>query len=233
MTETILITGFLGAGKSAVRGHLANRTDATIIEVPGLQTPTPTDPAPRAIIGVADAANLVQGLADPVLGPLLTAQIQAADLIVLTRSDLTAPGPAQKALAELTDQPIIDAPFGDTDLALPPHRGTPITPVDLSDQFVTWSYQGPATLTHIQAELLLEHRPKGITRISGTVRTDQGGLDLQLAGQVRQTIPIDDPGETTLTAIGRKGTFRKMEMDLTFGERTAASAHLTGLFSHR
>lgn len=232
----ILITGFLGAGKSALAAHLRTHTGATasVIEVNGLCTPDPSPGPVQAIVAVADAANLPTTLADALVGHLISAQIRMADVVVVTRSDATDPQPTVDAVKKLTDSPVLIVPHGKIDPAdLPPHQAKPRPNIELTPQFQHWEHSGRVTFKAEQAETLLERRPKGIYRIWGQVRTDVGGLDLQLAGRVRQITKVDRPDDTHLQALGPKTAFKRFQMDGLFSEYAAASAHLSGLFSHR
>jgi len=243
MTTTppvILITGYLGAGKTTLAQHLRalpKGADRQIIEVNGLKTYDADEFARhpiQAVIAVVDAVNFPKIVKDRTVGPLISTQITAADAIAVTRSDATDPQPTMDILSELTDDPILVAPHGRVDLAdLPPHTRKSGPTIDLTANFETWNYTGPATLNSEQAEMLLEQRPKGIYRIWGQVKTDAGGLDLQLIGRARQITKIDTPFETQLHALGLKADFRRFEMDGVFSTYAAASAHLAGLFGHR
>lgn len=244
-TPVIIVTGFLGAGKTALTEHLVGKlgTDPIdILEVNGLTTAAKkisdisNDPTRRvhSVIALADAANLPGMIEDHIAGPLIAAQIASADAVVITRSDVTEATPTQEAIAKLTDGPVIIAPHAQIAPAdLPQHADTSVPDIDLTPEFETWDYTGPATLQSDQAEALLERRPKGVYRIAGQVKTDQGGLDLQLIGRARQITKIDRPTETRLHALGPKANFRRFEMDSVFSTYAAASAHLSGLLGHR
>lgn len=241
-TPVIFVTGFLGAGKTTLAQHLRSQpgvADLRVIEVDGLKTREAianefAGHPVRAVIAVADTVNFTKMVEDRLAGPLITAQISAADAVVVTRSDATDPQPTLDALSGLTDRPVLVAPHGDINLAdVPTHAGISGPNIDLTAKFEAWNYLGPASLNSEQAEALLERRPKGIYRIWGQVKTDTGGLDLQLIGRARQITKIDSPPETRLHALGPKADFRRFEMDGVFSTYAAASAHLSGLFGHR
>ena len=238
----IVITGFLGTGKSALAEHLRNELAGpeapSVMEVPGLRTCHPElsqcPPWGGIVLATVDAANLETMIADEVTGGLVAAQIASADAIVLTRSDIVEPDTAWAILAGLSDAPVLVAPFGRIDPgALPEAQGRAAPQVDLTAEFTEWSYRGPAMLSAEQAEVFLEKRSRGVYRIRGHALTAQGGLDLQLSGRVRQIAPIDAPDETCLTALGPKVRFRRSDMDVLFSECAAASAQRAGIFSWR
>ncbi len=240
-TPVIFITGYLGSGKSTLAQHLGTQPDSAdlqIVEIDGLKTHQAglneiAEHPVRAVIAVADAANFPKMVEDRLAGPLISAQIASADTIVVTRPDATDPQPTLDALSKLTQTPVLVAQHGRIDLAdVPPHADKSGPAIDLAPEFEAWDYIGPATLNSEQAEALLERRPKGIYRIWGQIKTDTGGLDLQLIGRARQITKIDRPTETQLHALGPKANFRRLEMDSVFSTYAAASAHLSGLFGH-
>ena len=221
----IEVTGFLGAGKTRV---VAALRDAGIAaqELDGRIAPDGLVPA----LAVADAVNLAAQLEDPVIGPLVRAQIRAAGQIVISRGDVVQAQPARALVKDLTSAPIADAPSTATD-------GAAVSPVfqamDLTDRFAEWSYDGPAQIRAAQLDDLLARRPAGIYRMAGVVLTDKGPVEIQIAGRVRQTIGHAQADETRLRAIGLKSQFNVAEMDLLFGEEVAAASAAAGRFSYR
>ncbi len=237
MKPEILVTGFLGAGKSSLVRHAQDLLDAKLVELCGLVDPTTAAGQETPIVAAVDAINLGACLDDPLAGPLVKRQIQSAGLIVLTRTDAVDPSPALAALRALTDAEITDAPFGEVSadllVSIQPWTLPEGTAVDVSGDYAEWTYAGPAILTENEAERLLENRPKGIYRLSGVARTREGGLDLQVTGRTRQITSIPNPGETVLRAVGPASRFKPMQMDMSFATAASASAHLSGMFSHR
>lgn len=235
MMGKVWISGFLGAGKSSLVQHAEIGTD--VEELNGLADPTAFAETGDRVITVVDAINIIACLADPVSGPLVRRQIETADLLVTTRTDVVEAKPALEALAGITDAPQIEAPFGDvpadTIAQVAPRPGQRGPQIELSDAFSEWAYTGPSVLDPKVAERFLEHRPKGIYRMSGVVRVPGGGLDLQVTGRTRQTTPVAEPEETVLRAIGPRDRFGRAEMDVAFADAVAASAQGLGMFSWR
>lgn len=236
MTEegSILVTGFLGAGKSRVCAGL-RACGIAAIEADGLTTGAAevARHALRGVVAVADGANLERQIADPVIAPLVRAQLAGADLVAVSRTDAVGDGPMDLARG-LTDAPVVAAPFGQIDAAsLPRQQAGSIASMDLREGWVTWSYRGGATLSVAHAEALLEERPNGVYRIAGVVRTGTGGLEVEVIGRARQTTPAAAPEETVLRALGPSGVFRQAAMDALFSEKVADSMTASGLYSYR
>lgn len=229
MVERLIVTGFLGAGKSALVGHLAGLTPWEPIEGGALTVPV----GETRIIAAVDAANLALQLGDTLTGDLVQAQIRSAGTLVITRSDLVDPAPAAAALAQITDAPQIVAPRGKVDpgALVTEARAVGAAP-DLSDNFSTWAYRGGAALRLDAAEAMVAVRPAGIYRMSGEILLTDGGLSVEITGRQRETRRIAPPAETRLRAVGAVARFDIRSMDIAFAEAAAASQR-TGIFGYR
>lgn len=104
---------------------------------------------------------------------------------------------------------------------------------DLHDRYLTWTYAGAATFRTSSAEALAEDRPPGLYRLSGTLRTDRGGLAIERSGKVRETRPVPEVAETNLVAWARKDRTDRQSLDFWFAEHAAAAAHRAGWFGYR
>lgn len=238
MTAPVVVCGFLGAGKTTLCAGLKAH-GITAQELDGLMAPAALLAGAEArVITVVDCANLASQLEDAGVAPLLNRQIATAGLIVLSRSALASPEDACARLSALTDAPIVDAPPGALDAAaldqLPASLIPAQTPADdLSGAFELWEYLGAARLGHALAERLAEARPKGLTRLSGEIRTDKGGLEIEITGRVRQTRNIALPADTRLTARGPRGVLGRTALDNWFAEAVSDSGHGFGMFGYR
>ncbi|MEM6621606.1 MAG: hypothetical protein AAF674_05210 [Pseudomonadota bacterium] len=227
--SAVQVTGYLGAGKSTLAAHLSAEGLVTN-EVPALMAPAAGTP----VIAVVDAANLITCLADPLVAPLIRAQVTGAGLVVVSRGDIIDAGPAVSVAKELTTCPVLKAPMGQVE---PAHAdslsiSTTATPMDLTDQFARWDYEGPAKLRPEALEQLMAERPAGTYRMWGTALTTKGTVAVEIAGQVRQTASTDD-AETRLSAVGPRNVFRPENMALAFAEAASKSAFMAGMFGHR
>lgn len=231
----IYLTGFLGAGKTRLRRRLLEDGAPDLTELDGLADPAPfRDQTPQAVVVcVADAVNFDRQTGDAGLSALVHHQIRCSDCVAVSRTDLVDAGPVLDRLGSLTGVPVVPADALDWRTLRTAGSTGAMTAQDLTDSFLTWRYQGPAVLSPAQAERLMERRPKGVYRLSGQLRVPGGGLEVELAGRFRQTLPIADPGETVLSARGPKARFSRHEMDVLFAELMADSAFRAGIFNHR
>lgn len=229
----LLISGFLGSGKTML-GALFTGAGWEVEELDGLlAAPAVQGGAAAHVATVIDCANAERQWADPVVAPLIRRQVETAGIIVLTRTDIASADPVRAELATLTTAPVFEVPLSSPpdvpSAALP----DPVPADDLSDAFETWEYRGGARLNHKTAESLAETRPKGLIRLSARLRTDGGGLEIEIAGRVRQTQAIEGPHETTLTARGPRAGFPRQTLDRWFAEAVADSSHSFGMFGYR
>ncbi len=246
---TVIVSGFLGAGKSRIVATLARASEtlagpdrARIIEADALCDPVTgahglSPGAEVVVVTAADAVNLEACLDDATCAPLITTQLRAADCVALTRTDAVDSSGARAALATLVDAPVIDAAEApitlEAVLAGRRPRAAAGDPVDMRNAFCSWNYRGPAILEPTPAAELLRDRPAGVYRLSGLARTGSAGIDLQVFGRGRQTQTVAQPDETWITAIGPRAVFRPRAMDWAFSQAVAASAYLTGMISCR
>lgn len=230
-----MVTGFLGAGKSA----LARRLRAALPGLPVIEAAAGAGALPlAATVAVADAANLGACLADPLIGPAVAAPIRTAGLVALSRTDLVPAAPALCALRSLTDAPIVEVPYGDLPdglatriAALPPSPSATAIPEDLA--LAEWRYAGPAEIPESALDALLADRPEGAYRIAGKVRCGRHGVSIEVVGRLRQTLAIPLPAETVLAVSGPRARFRPDRMAVAFSEAVAARGWLGGLFGYR
>lgn len=187
-------------------------------------------------------------MADPLIEALIRAQIAAADAVVVSRADLVDAAPIIAALSAFGPAVVRPGPLAPTDVealirdlfaasghAERPTDGPDLTTdltTDLTPAFIAWDYAGAATFRHNLAEDIAAKRPPGLYRLSGTVRTDRGGMVIDLTGKVRETRPSDDPVETRLNAWARRDKTSRTDLDFWFSEHAAASAHRAGLHLH-
>ncbi|MEM1162667.1 MAG: hypothetical protein AAGJ28_17185 [Pseudomonadota bacterium] len=228
--QPIIVTGYPGSGKTRIAERLTG--PVRVVEEPGFSTPA----ADGCIVTVVDGVNAAASLQDAFAGPLIRAQIEAADCVVISRSDVVDVRPVADLVAPLTGQPVLDAhrdAITAETVSTLPRPGPRSEPLDLTDAFAIWDYRGPAVLTLAAAEALLEHRPAGIWRIAGTIRLPEGGLDAQVFGRGRQTQKIDAPSETVIRALGPKGAFTPRDMDRAFAEAVMNASYDQGMIACR
>lgn len=235
VTQRVLVCGLPGVGKTTLVDRLsAEGMDAQ--ELTGLTAPAAeASGETMRVVTVVDCANFARQIEDGVTGQLLRRQIEAAGVIVLSRGDLADPAPVHAWLANAGAFSVVEP--NDAMWALQNLAPVVLGPTDPADDFRhafgTWIYRGPAKLGLARAERLAEERPKGLIRLQGQILTEQGGLEIQVAGRVRQTRTVLAPTETELSAIWPKAVMRLSEVESWFAEAVADSSHAMGMFGYR
>lgn len=254
----LLVAGFLGAGKTTIvraltgedpaaeaaappfRDRIAGPcvgADLAVVEaspflVPGAGTPG------QVVVTTVDAVNATGNLADRELGELVAGQIRAADLVVLTCGDVAEPGPARRAIAALTDAPIVEAHV-EADLTTAildratPGAGPDRAPVDHRAAFIVWTYSGSAVLTKDAMTAFLMRRPTGAYRVRGAIRLGDEGGRVDVFGQARRTSVIECPPITWMTIAGLASRLSVREIELAFAETVTDAAYGRGVIACR
>lgn len=201
----------------------------------------------EGVVVLVDVAN-VQGLAaDPLLGDTIARQLNAADLLVLNKTDLVT----QEALADVQDwlrgvtqgAAMIPTQEGRIDLrglsgeavvgdgcGHAAHECTGHAPAlgpDPDHPFQSWLWQPPGTLNADQLAGQLRQMPRQLLRAKGWVRTDRHGLVLvQWAGRrVRfdaQAMPPNALAPTGLVFIGLRDAIDPREVSAMLSRVTAS-----------
>ncbi len=205
------------------------RPDGLVIEASGVAQPRKIAQAALAepemrycgVVTLVDAVNVGSVLADPLVGAQAADQIAAADLIVVTKSDLAEPAAALAEIGIRSDAPVIVAQRAEVapDIVLDrPASTLPATARDHrhdhGEVYRTWSYSGPARLSRRALERLLDDPPKGLYRLKGFVLLTGGGaVEAHLVGRIRSLEPISEPPATEVVAIGIAPHFDPKDLD--------------------
>lgn len=227
-----LITGAEGGVVSLSNGCICCTLEGELLRT--LSKLLRHDPRPEAIVietsGVADPTDIVRNLMDPVVfreapletvlcvvdgtavdaafEPLALAQIRAADVIALSKLDLTQSGQsehAREAIARINPRAaIVEAINGEVPMAVlfPPTPDEPVHPRPLSDErpvrthfeTTTWTADRPVSLSLFQAAI--ERLAPRLARAKGFFETiEQPGRQflLQLAGTRANVTPAGTP----------------------------------------
>ncbi len=197
------------------------RPDYLVIEASGVAQPAKIAMAAQAepelalggIVTLVDAANIATLLADPLIGGQVAEQIESADLLILTKTDIADETAARAAIAEHSASPVVVARHGavpaDLLLGLPGGGSLP-EPAHLHhyELYASWSYAGRDRVTLATFRQLLERPPSGLYRLKGRVLLRGGGaLEAHLVGRQASITPCPEPEETRLVAIGPKPLF--------------------------
>ncbi len=197
------------------------RPDCLVIEASGVAQPAKIAAAALAepdlsgggIVTLVDAANIANLLADRLIGAQVTEQIESADLLILTKTDLADGAVARGVLAKHSQSPIVEAEHGKVPIDLlldrPPSQVTPKAAHHHHDAlYASWSYAGPERVDLAALKALLERPPSGLYRLKGQVLLSaKGGLEVHLVGRHASLTPCAEPDETRLVGIGPRPAF--------------------------
>lgn len=194
------------------------RPDCLVIEASGVAMPQKIAQAALAepemrycgVVTLVDAVNAGSVLADPRIGAQVANQIAAADLVIVTKSDLAEPAAALAEIGARSTAPVIvaqcakvapDIILDRQESALPDtvreHRH------DHSAAYRTWSYSGQVRLSLQTLERLLDDPPKGLYRLKGLVLLNGGGaVEAHLVGRISTLEHIPEPPATLVVAVG-------------------------------
>ncbi len=216
----------LADGFAAALGRLrerADRFDHVVVEVSGVGNPRGVAQWGRTpgfeldgVLVLADATGIQRQLADPYVGETVAAQLAAADLVVLTKLDLSDPPAAARARATIgghTDAPVVSGPIGlDAVVSAAPSTSVP-APGGLvthaAHEARTIAVDGPIARTEL--DLFLAGRPDGVVRVKGVVRRtgDQTPAVVQVVGRRVEITPASTgraASPTALVAVALPGT---------------------------
>ncbi|MFV0473255.1 MAG: CobW family GTP-binding protein [Pikeienuella sp.] len=200
------------------------RPDCLVIEASGVAQPDKIAAAAHAepemrycgVVAMADAANIADLVADRRIGPQVAQQLRAADLVLVTKTDLAPLDRARKLLAKLTAAPVLAAPrgAGPVDLILDaPARAPHGAPghEDHGALYRSWSAEGGEG-SRAALEAFLNDPPEGLYRFKGRLRLAGGGaVEAHLVGRTWE-IARAEAGETRVVAIGVAPEFSREAM---------------------
>ncbi len=219
----------------------ADRYEQIVIEASGVADPARVAALAQSpglsrgtTVVVADAATVRARARDKFVGSLVRRQLAAADLIVLTKADLTTPADLKEsrsfAAAQVPGARLIEIQRGRVEArdlfatVRSRHGGPPVCVASHSDaaaRFEThhWKTTRPVDIEALAA--VVAGLPAGIVRVKGIVTTDTGQrVALHRAGEVVSLDPLEEaPGVigAELVVIGRAGCVDRATLDGTFG----------------
>lgn len=194
-------------------------------EVPGFRR--------DAAIVVADAATVMTQARDPRIGSQVSGQLRAADLVVLSKSDLVDQGSLAETRAWLArtapSAGVVEASHGRVapdvllgarDAAPREARSQGGPPAPAHPNYATWSWAGQAPLDGAGLSQAIRALPDGVLRVKGILRLREDPEHryvLQLVGRrgaIARDRPwgADAPG-SRLVMIGLSGAVRRRELD--------------------
>ena len=208
------------------------RPDRLVIECSGVAEPQRIANIARAepdlrldlIVTLADALNFHGHLDDPLIGKTIERQVEAADLILVTKEDLAAKEAFQSCLARLRERApateILTPSSGPSltnlllDRASPDHRSSDPEAVqarDHSEIYESWSYVGDFAFSAEPLRQQLKELPPGILRLKGIARAPmaESQTEFHIAGRqvdLQQVpAPAEDSPALRVVAIGLRG----------------------------
>ena len=189
------------------------RPDHLIIEASGIADPKAiantaiAEPDLRysGIVTLVDALNIQTLLRDPLVAPQVRQQIVSADLLVQTKldqRDASLDGFFQEQglpQPELMDASAISILNLET---TKPRLNTAEVP---HPAYVRWHHQSEALVPYEALQTGLRHRPDGLYRLKGFVRTETGSVEVHVVGKHFEIKPIGDIAETSIVGLGLNG----------------------------
>lgn len=223
------------------------RPDHLLIEASGVADPKRISETARAepelrldgTIALVDAVGFEGLVADALIGSSVVRQVAAADLIVISKSDLAGTEELPKLKTQLAtlapDARQLEASFGRVPLEV--LLGSMISSEaskgahacsnhdhidDHEDLYLRWSMVRDARYDTKELRGLLEALPAGLLRLKGFVqlKADAGWVLVQVVGQRVEIAPLRaKPAslrQTNLVAIGLKGKMDPADLDHLF-----------------
>lgn len=235
--ETIALTNgcaccTLADGLTDAIAALRERTDDfdhIVIESSGVADPLKIGQIAAAfgfpLVGVAvvvDAEMVRTQSTDKYVGDTVLRQLGSADLLIVNKSDLVAPGELESLQAWLADTvpdtPRLTTQAGrvDTAILLASHRASDAFAASAGshDSFESWSFRTGIPLRRSDLDAFLAGLPPGVVRAKGILRLADDTTTsylLQRVGRRTSLLPLnvvgaEDPGDTRLVVIGVPGS---------------------------
>lgn len=193
------------------------RPDAIVIEASGVAEPgriaavalAEPDLSYAGVVTMADAQGLPDLLRNPHVREQVQRQLQQADLIALSRTDVVDAAPVQRTLAQLTPAPVVAAPHGQLNVlpllhaldVAPPSAHAMAEPAHGS-VFAQWTAQCAQALPAQAVDAWLANLPPSVLRLKGWVTDDHGTREVQRVGQRLVQRRVDARSGSQLVAIG-------------------------------
>jgi G3E family GTPase len=179
----------------------SDRFDHVVVEVSGVGNPRGVAQWGRTpgfeldgVLVLADATEIQRQLADPYVGETVAAQLAAADLVVLTKLDLSDPPAAARARATIaghTDAPVVSGPIGFDAVVSVADPAAVLTPGEDAPHATheTRTIAADRPIARAALDAFLADRPDGVVRVKGLVRL-VGGDDPVVVQVVGRRVEI-------------------------------------------
>lgn len=212
--------------------------DHVVVELSGVADPAATSAwgtiapyRPGGTVIAVDASRMLRLCDDRLVGSEVCRQIRAADLVVMTHTDLVDRDVARRVrerVGELAPgAPVVEATFGDlpADVLLGPARperearadaSAPVSDDEHDHRYARWRHRSDRALGEDEVESLRTVPVPGLLRMKGLVSVDErsGRTELQRVGDHTSVLHRpDDVGPTELVAIGLTDRFDPAPLD--------------------
>ena len=196
------------------------RPDHIVIEASGIADPAKIanvavaepDLVYQGIITVVDGANILDQLVDRFVGDQVRDQIRVADLIYVSKTELSEQLLMQ--LATISKAPILKSDTATIEMLL-----SPSTPKALDQTvaphaaYTKWFAEADVEFNRNTLIYALQDRPKGVFRMKGFVRAETRMLSVHVVGAHIDVTTFPNDVETGLVAIGLASEMNEQDLD--------------------
>ena len=205
------------------------RPDHLLIEASGIADPARIAAAAHAepemaysgIAVVVDALNFVALSKDDYIGPQIRKQVQAADLLLISKTSGSPDAALSMLLGSLCAGPQIL--LNDT-MALAPLLLGGISPScnfqtnQTHPEYSSWSYEGGGEFGYEELLHKMQNAPDAFFRIKGLVQgKGQGGYEVHKIGAMIEVIRCARPDATRISVIGHAKVFSRSDAAVWWG----------------
>jgi G3E family GTPase len=196
------------------------RPDHIVIEASGIADPAKIanvavaepDLVYQGIITVVDGANILDQLVDRFVGDQVRDQIRVADLIYVSKTQLSDHLSMQ--LATISKAPIMESDTATIEMLLAP--STPKQPSPAASPhaaYTKWFAQADFAFNRNTLIYALQDRPEGVFRMKGFVRAETRTLSVHVVGAHIDVTTFSNDVETGLVAIGLASEMNPQDLD--------------------
>ena len=196
------------------------RPDHIVIEASGIADPAKIanvavaepDLVYQGIITVVDGANILDQLVDRFVGDQVRDQIRVADLIYVSKTELSEQLFMQ--LATISKAPILKSDAETIEMLLSP--STPKAPDQTAAPhaaYTKWFVEADVEFNRNTLIYALQDRPKGVFRMKGFVRAETRMLSVHVVGAHIDVTTFPNDVETGLVAIGLASEMNAQDLD--------------------
>ncbi len=215
------LTDGLAAAFEQIRAR-PSAPDHLVIELSGVADPTQVIPWARSagfrldsVVTMVDTEHIVDRLDDPLTGPLVQRQLDAADVVLMTKTDLVDDAYRTEVTDRVRqlvgDRPLVsssdpEAVAGLVDAGTRRPGGVTATPPPtLFDTHRATTVPLPDPITAADLDTILDGLDPGVVRAKGVARTPDGSrLLIQVVGRRREVTDLpeaEDQAPTDLVVI--------------------------------